>query len=320
MSLANGGFVLGTNYWEDAKSGSNSISIQGDNQTVTRVFRVKSADVPTFIRYCLGFAQTQSSGSVYNIHRELPEQHPSFPSMWAMEVSSAKGEGFVWSTPTAATMQDGNHVIAYNEYKLEVVYRSVDFDILTDGAVSNELYRYVSRHYTFSAEYLTYWGVMKYCTSPNQLMGGQPGKISCNIEKTLTWQMVPENPSDPYNVPNYANVKNCVGRTNNATFDGDVKGTVLFLGVDPQRTRPNIIDQQIYWTVGMKFGIKNNGSAIGTDSTDGAAGWNYIYDPYASTPLWDLVTGAKTPFAAGSVSGQRLYDQADFSTLFKLPV
>lgn len=316
----NGTWILNSNYWE--REGSGEFQIAGDNQLTYRTFLTNWIDAQQFALDCLGYAYVQQQGSEYKILRVLPDAHPYFgqggnnPCLFATEVSG-KGLGHTWTSSKTATMTvPGTTFIKYDRAELNVTYRAVDYQVLKDNQVTSELQRYVTRTSTYSGEYLTFDGRMKYNTPDGAVkreLHNLAGKIVCNVEKTLTWHMVPDpDSSNVLNPPNYANVLKCLGKLNNAVFDGDPVGTVLFLGLDPHRTKPNFTNGQVYWDIAMKFGVKNNGSPIAGDTTDGAAGWQYIYNPYVF--LWDLIS------SDGTTSGNRLYQYADLSTLFKLPV
>lgn len=285
-----------------------------------------------FIMDLIGFTNLGvPSGGYAPLSRTLPDRHPRWRSLYCTEVEVA-GRGFTWdATGRTATMQDSSGSIQFNKAAVKATYRNLDYDIVNDAGITTELDRYVVRSFGYNGIYATVDGKMFFCSKitdsngnlVSPLSGTQPGRMIPQVEKTLTWMQVPANPSDPDNPPTYAAIKSLQGKINQAPFDGDPAGTVLFLGTDPHRSKPHLVNGAIYWTLVYKFMVTNNGSGINAyDGTGGCpntatedcyAGWNYIINPYLTTPRFDLLT------RTGLKTGARIYESGDFTQLFKIP-
>lgn len=326
FTLSSNGVASGLQYVELFESGSFMYS--ADNSYAERVFLVDWQYIGPFITALVGYYTVSAGGSIIrgpSGSQTLPDIHPKWsigrygtsPPTTGLYCQDCKveGRGVYWSNGTTATTQDpkAGYSIRFNAARVVATYRGVKYDILPDSAVTSELQRFCERRYTFNHQYATYQGNMRFCSTNNGL-AAPPGKIVGQMEKTIIWHKVPSNPADPYNVPTYTTVKSALGCLNSVAFDGDVAGAVLFLGIDPEKTVPDMNTGSVYWTVAYKFAVMNNGAAIAGDTVDACAGWNYILNGYNDTPVWDLVTGGKPN--AGTVNGYRIYQHYDLNNLF----
>ncbi len=189
-------------------------------------------------------------------------------------------------------------------------YRPVDFAVLDNSLISSspggELARFCTRKYAFAADYLTLEGAMKYVTRPDHTaLQVPPAKITGNITKTITWHEVPAKIANPFTPQNIANITTCLGKVNTETFDGNLPGTVLFVGVDPQMVTPKLSTTQYTWEISLSFLVRDNGLCAATGEE---AGHQYRYD--TPNQRWDLIT------SDGTLGGPRVYETADLNNIF----
>lgn len=349
MALADAQFILSTNgivsgrsYVELVESGNFQGSMEGGY--AERIFLVDWSYVGQFVMYLMGFPclSIKANGGYYGLYRSapyatLPDIHPRWggaistdpqansgttnSGQYAASAPSGglycqdyvvSGKGFDWSNPSSAVTQDStaSNSIKFSVAEVRATYKSVDYDVLPDSAITNENQRFVNRTYTYNHQYTVVDGPMYFYTAPSRLTGQRCGKMVGQIEKTMTWYQVPASPLDVYNCPTYAAIQTLLGTVNSVTFDGDAPGTVLFLGVDPHKTKPNLINGQVFWDISYKFGVMNNGAGI----TGETAGWNYLWNgnPQGGG-MWDLVTNV-----AGDSTKQRIYNSGDHNLLFQI--
>jgi hypothetical protein len=308
---------LGPNdYLEDRKTGKEQYS--PGTATANRSFIVRWGARSRFLDDLLGYSYLDVSD---NVLRVLPAEHPEIENFFA-EDATVEGEGVL-----GATLSDScDWTIA----RINVNYKSRDYAVLADNAVSTELERYTSRTFAVAAENLTLQGNMQFVTTCSVLQS-PPTKLTMSMECTYVWHEVPANPDQPFIVPNLTAITNCVGRVNSVTFDPTAlnapPGTVLFLGLDPKMvcgklcadTSPAPLGNY-HWEIQMKFLYRNNGQKTASrrcargisGSVTEYAGHNWVYNVDASLNDWDLIT------SDGTTTGPRVYTSANLNTLWDI--
>lgn len=289
-SVPNDAIPLG--YFKEQKESGKETYAHG-NSSATRVFLCCWNCRAAFVDDVLGYAYLDGSNT---LHRVLPDPHPDLYNFWA-------GDATIEGIGTVGVGVNG--AIAFPTAKVTVNYRPFPYRFLADAFTGSEINRYVSRQYAFNADYLTVNGTMKFVTPvPPTVLTAPPGRITGTMELTLTWHEVPGKATNPFEPPNIENVIDCYGRVNDSDFDGYDAGTVLFMGIDPQMSTPRLAGDNFYWTIAMKFLIRDNGAGIGGET----AGHQYLYD--VANARWDLVT------SDGLTGGPRIYQEADLNSLF----
>lgn len=341
LSTSTNNWVQNTNYWELLRPNkTGDASFMGDSSTAIRWFSVAWDSAAAFIDDLLGYTYLGAAAFGYlPLRRFTPDPHPRWAQAYCVE-ATVEGIGHERTNGTIATINNATGDVAFDKALVKATYKSLDYDIKEDSeivstklAAQDETLRFVTRTYGVNSEFFTFDGKMLFVSGPTgdsgakQMTGERPAKQIYRVEKTMTWHQVPARPDDPYNVPTYDAIKACMGKINSAVFDGDPAGTVLFLGVDPQRSRPSLVDGTVYWTISYKFSVMNNGEGVNSydgtgactdeDTEDCWAGWNYIFNPYlkganVADNRFDLIT------TSGAKAGNRLYGTADFYRLFKI--
>lgn len=292
-------------YHELKDTGRESISL--GNSDVVRVFLVKWTRRAAFLDDLLGWAQQDviPDGLVLRV---LPDPHPNFDLFYASS-ATVEGMGILGNSGGAAT---------FTVAKITCSYKPVTYSILADSLTNtNELYRYVTRSFTYASEMMTTYGRMQFVSRANQqFLEYKPTRVIGTIEATYIWHQVPALGSDVWTCPNINTILEATGKVNSQLFDnypagtGYAAGTVLFLGAEPRMVTPALGQDWHYWEIAMKFLIRDNGPAIAGDPYDGRAGHNYIFDSAQNPGRWDLITNN------GSQTGQRLYEYYDLNSLF----
>jgi hypothetical protein len=255
---------------------------------------------PSFLDSLLGWSYLDGANA---IHRILPDEHPDIANFFACD-ASVQGRGEL--------DHNDNNAIDWTIAEVTANYKPVPYDVKSDNEITTELDRYVTRIYSFSADYLTIQGNMKWVSrSPaGQALSSQPGKTTGTMSMQYVWHEVPGKASNPYVVPNFNAIISCLGRVNSVPFDPNgadcPAGTVLFIGVDPKMQTPKLTDEVFYWEITLSFLYRNNGPGIGGET----AGHNYIFD--AANNRWDKVT------ADGTAGGTPIYGSADLNSLFTI--
>lgn len=214
------------------------------------------------------------------ITRDVPESHPHYPGLYAMEARLLLGLG--------VGAQDGRGGVSYDRARYAITYRGVDYDIFEDGV--DEWNRFTSKYRTFSIETLPLPGsTFKYVDGSNPVMPipETPGKLFPSQEITYVWRRVPGIPD--------SGIDECNGKVNEDTFDGYPEETLLLAGVEP---RPYISStRQPLYDISFKFLYRKTT-------------WNKIYQQSENDFTLVTTTGLET--------GQKIYGSADFTQLFNL--
>lgn len=310
MAISDGGFILGTaeqvvsnglGWYAESQDGGNE-DYSTENGSASRVFLTNWADRDIFIDNLLGY----SSAVGANLARVLPDRHPDFNTLWAMDASS-KGIGYC--------NKDSHGSIGFRLAKITASYQPVDYVISNAGG--GELSRYCSRQYSFSSQYISLQGYMQWVTrSGNKTLNVPPGKVIGAVEKTISWHQVPGDADAQ--VPLEQTITALAGSVNSTTFDGHYAGAVLFLGCDPHMIKPRLtassgMSGYYLWELQYKFLVVRDDPSdfppvVG--DTSAVAGHNYCYD--VMNDRWDLVT------ATGLVAGPKIYAYANLNDLFDI--
>lgn len=294
---------LGSLQYVELHRTSGKSTFAPGNSNATRVFAVKWANYVSFVDDVLGYG-TWNGGT--GITRVLPDSHPDMPLFYAI---NATVEPMGESSLSAGIIGTGN-ASSWDIAVITVTYQPVTYLVKADGDVTSELQRFTTRTWSFSNEYFTTNGAMKF-VSNGQPMGRPPARITGAIELQIVWHDVPVSPSNPAFVPNRGGILNCLGRVNSSTFDVGfgswTVGTVLFAGAEPKLVTPRLGSDLHTWEITHKFVIRDNGS--GGYSGD-QLGHNYVWNQRLGD--WDLITHN------GLEGGNRLYLTADFAQIFQI--
>jgi hypothetical protein len=332
--------------WDSAPGFSSSSSGGGH-------WTIDTNNVQNFLSDCLGYSYVIPTGDPdepYFLRRILPDSLFDWPVFYAQ---SAKVEGIGAPGESPYTFE-----IDYPVAKVTVDYKPFDFRLLEDnelsGNLGQELERYVTRGMGFEQQMLTLNGNMKYCTVPKDNVATPPGKITGTQEFNFTWHQVPALQGNPFTPPNLQAIIDCLGRVNSVPFDtvaglNSPAGTVLFMSADVKMELPSLGGSEAqsfltfgglyYWTITMKFLVRNNGvySAMrgqpgnpggfgNTDLNGVVQGHNFIYRITGPSslrkPFWDLITAdgnfTVTAGTPPTVDGITIYESADLNTLFTI--
>lgn len=209
---------------------------------------------------------------------QLPALCPGSSSLYAESV-----EFKPYSGDTGATFVGGSPS-TYDQAEVTVQYKTIPY--------SSESNQIVTRRISMSGEFLVLpnRGLQWSGTPPVPVKGEDlnAGKIIATLEHQLTFHRVP--------VPNYADIRALIGKVNDGAFEGAAAGTLLFLGAEFRQEVTT--DGSHPWEVDQRFMERRiNG--------DSALGWNYFFRP--DTGTWEQLE---------TVSGDPIYDEGDFDSLF----
>lgn len=249
-----------------------------------------------------------------------PEEHPYFYNYFA---SSATVEPL--GKPSNLVGQDSPN---WPKVKITVVFRPVDYNIVTDSSYGSpgyyELNRFVTKQTTGNVEFQTVNGFFSFVNTPEPKLplDIQPAMTVPATRLVYTWHQVPTTTRtagtatvpDLGKVPNYDTVQSCLGYVNLYTFDGYPPGTVLFSSWEPSLVMPQTAtESNYYWNISYTFAVRDYGDAASEGIPYKVAGehigWNYAFSPYSG--FWDLYT------SDGYTTGYTMYDYIDFTNLFK---
>lgn len=294
-----------------------------------RYFHVPWSSRLQFLQTMLGYS-TNKGGS---ISRQLPDNHPDMPWLWAVDYELVKGIGAVGlgtsglisyfnSDPGAQTLGVGG--VAH----IKLVYRPLDFELYSDGDLGNiqadvpEMYRFVTRDSDYAVQALPLpaaANLLKFSQNPPSgiaLIGtpvnnGAGTKLFPTREVVYTWHDVPDVPDQI--------IDQCVGTVNDSTFDlpvpfnganvggygspnngGYAPGTLLCMAPKKKRTRSVV--GRVQWTITYRFLYR-------------PTGWNYF--PYVD-PNSGVLSFLQATFN-GQLNGPTLYGMSHFANLFTQP-
>lgn len=322
MGINDGGYILTTAenvlangggfYSESTDGGDEDYSSQ--NGQAIRVFYTTWGERKLFIDYLLGWSVPVGK----TLRRVLPDQHPDFPPLYAVDASS-KGVGSAFVGTSGA--------IAFPLSKITATYRAVDYIVTDDASIAgSELNRFCSRTYTYSSQYLSVQGYMQWVSrTESKTLTAPPGQIVGLTEYNVVWHGVPGG-QVPADVPLSGTISALAGCVNSKEFDGYPAGSVLFLGADPHMSKPQLtatvgLPGFYQWEMGYKFLIARDSvffyPPLPTDPISEVAGHQYLYD--TQNKIWDLIT------SDGMIGGVNangtsttLYQYDDLNKLFDL--
>lgn len=295
------------------------------DQYAVRFFEGPWFQRKAFYDAMLGYPQDGSgTDRPLGIVRAIPANHPEHTWLYAVDCELVEGKG--------AITEGDNGLIQYVNMdpamaadfpgvaKVKVTYRPLDYDVRTDTELEshfdgNELYRYVTRNWTYAIKSLpvptrTH---LRFAEGPAGVItrpidAAQAQFILSTREVTYTWHQVPDVPQ--------SNIDDCLGKVNEGAFDAPKKidgfsvsgygsetdgyeaQTLLFL--TPQIARQRSIAGRVTFSIIYKF----------------------LYQPQGWNKFPALSSGALTFLLAtfdGTVTGKTVYSTADFEKLFRLP-
>lgn len=294
-------------YAENSDGFSCSFGPNGEN-SVTRICHINYADELQFLSDMLGRA-TAVGGSIF---RDLPEQHPRYGRLFATRAELRQGLGpctFDVDEPPVNPIKHDTLIYA-------VTYQAMPVDMKEDDVVTDadcpELSRFVERTRDFEMDNLIMPpAVMRYVDgSPTGAPFPQAGvKLFMSQALSYRWLKVPMAPGKlPGDLPGNleARVKACMGRVNDDWFDHTrfAPGTLLMVGLKTERYWD--FDGAEYWNLTYLMSHRDNGE----NGSGAHYGHNWYYHSQSGAFL--LVTHD------GTAGGRKVYDAADFNSLFSL--
>lgn len=232
----------------DSASSPCSSNLSNDAQEATLVGLVPWNKQRSAARFFLGFAYTDTSTA--RLVREVPEQHPTFPWLYADSISFTpylirSNADNVDGEPKVTSVFYPNLKTGYYEYAVATVrYRSFRCRFLDDSYIATaqdewQRYTYFETESKFEALQVT-GGLSQLTFAEGTGASGQPlagttkfgAPMAMLLSKTgftLYWLQVPfdyVSESTSYFYP--TKILNCVGTVNSSTFLGNFDaGTVL---------------------------------------------------------------------------------------------
>lgn len=296
-------------YTEFSQGNSQEWSYQGNVARGVRVFDVeKWADRFDFVQTMIGYSDLMDGATSY-VTRVLPQPFPALtrankkPWLWARQLQSCRGMGLIGASPK---FEPASWAGNYEQARVTLTYESVPYPVYSDDQVRNpatgypdesQLYRYVSRQYQPSSEYLTFpRGAYKWCTAPVVPVDSSNGRVVAFLEVTYTWHEVPGVP---------AAVFTHVGCVNSATFDNAAAETLLLVGaaIKPYR---NIVGARVY-DVEYKKRFFNPSAGVGHN--------HFLrYVDAATEPFYDRIT------KDGNPASNPVFAKKDFAELYRPPL
>jgi hypothetical protein len=317
---------------------SGKASFELDASTVTRWYDLTdeagtySFDTHyKYVRTLLGYPKviTGPAGVRY-IARRLPHSI----NLYTHVPTASSYANFLWATKCNVhprgpliygTAADGRDYPRYKQYRFEVTYESLtwepraDSDITQTSGVPDESawQRYVTKIAKPAGQFFTYTGATlgyKWVSTGATVETGVAKLItSCNLQ--ITWHQVPEAAVPSFFISGAASqqaIDTCIGKVNNASFNGYPSGTLLLLGVQLMPKRSPFGDR-IYDIVYMFKYFQ----PVTTSSHQ------YIFKPTSPSSGWTEVTTTGVTNLIGTAgngaAGVSVYDWANFSALFKPP-
>ena len=308
---------LSIQYWESVEGYSESADSEG-NVTATRVLYCEWADRKDFCRALLGFSRVGFAGSEIVLRRSLPEKHPDIPAMYCVRADMIGGKGTpqhqhdsgliaFYAAALPANMLGGRPG-GYAYFRTE--WKMLPWDVKRDNEIGgDETARYVERTEIFSGESITLPGkcfrfstVIAPAATGRTIPEGLP-KLVLGGELHMKWMQIP---SQDNRLPAglRANIRACVNRVNQTTFEGYDSGTLLCLAPQIERKRSVIgIDT---FDIESVFAVKEK------EDADGVGGWNTVYRRDLTTgPGFDFIESVDDPTLS-------IYREEDLYKLFFL--
>jgi hypothetical protein len=338
-------------YTELVKDGSPAFSIENDTSSVKRSLLINWDDLGDARLAFLGGPQIMGAaaaqfgppapGASSWISRHLPDAFRLFGDTQGrryLYATKFSGSGYGMPVGSGNGIHDGSDTPIYRYAKIEVVYETLTYDIVSDddmvsmGLTFNNnpdeatLARYVTKEINPGAEYLTLpAGGFKFVTTGTPPVQGGPGKIVPNFDLALTWHLVPLkavgcsllNPQleDPP-------IDNCLGNVNSEDFPavtasgnpGWPMGTLLMTGATIKPVRSTFGDRLYDLTYRFKF-LKKGIQLLYYQGTQANLFHDAGYFEVTTTGTTNLVANNNDP-GSGAVN---IYPWADFNQLFRVP-
>lgn len=258
-----------------------------DASMVTSVRAVDWNNGDLFTWDMLGYTERVGAGSGAALVRHIPERASYFDWLYCSEVQLLNG--YKNHGQDAAF----NDAVKFDHALYRCTFRAVPWLVKPDNEISQnnpaaELERYVERKRKFVAEQQKIPGARYvYDDGSNNPVPEVPARLFAYIPLEYTWKQIPIAA-----IPATA-IVNCLNHTNAAIFDDRYAAeTVLFLGVDERQ----------YWSAAGVFVAD-----LTFQFAWRADGWNKIPKSDGTLVLVKV---------EGSSPAKRIYDTADFNTLF----
>ena len=251
-----------------------------------------------------GLSRSASTPNFDESQGSLPEPHDTFANFYASSATFEKAG--------QPTKKDGP--TTWNKAKVSVVFRPPMWNVIKDGVVPSEIYRFIEKKATGQADFQTSSATsFKFVTDPNhRLLQFSPGRMVPAARFSYTWKQIPvalrsDGKPNLTVVPNFFTLQSLVGSVNSVAFDGFPPGTLLFANWSQKLVLPQLSsDGFYYWDITYEFGNRDYGTS--TLESGYNIGWNYVLD--VLNDRWDLVTDT------GTVGGRKQYQYADLTPLF----
>lgn len=266
------------------------VSFIPDGSMCVRPCLVDWDDQQHFVQDMLGYSVRQGNSIV----RSLPDRHPEYDWLYAVDAEVANGIGAPAQDSGASDMirfVDKPGSSTSGKAIINVTYKHLDFDVKTDEEAAahadGELSRYVSRTRTYATEALQIPGSTFKFVSDNVVIQQPWTKRTYTMELSYAWHQVP--------AVNESKIADCLGCVNSNAFDSGkyaVK-TLLFVAPDIRRTRAASGD--IAYEITYKFLFRPNGwnsfyraSVFDYAAVIGTDGITYPYDSVNFLELFQL--------------------------------
>lgn len=250
------------------------------------------ADRALFRQAMIGYGAIDTTTNPDSIIRITPERHPEEPSLYPVSASliGCIGVPSENAGTTLIKFADGG-VVGTDSARIQVVYRSVDYIIKTDGEVAGttiangrELLRYVSRYSNFRTEVQKMPGhSYKFSPSNIQITDSLPRLIP-TAEYTYVLHDWPQVPT--------AAISGAIGKVNNGTFDNATFAaeTMLFHSYSYK------VQYNSYGTLAYEISYK------------------FLYRPSGWNKFWSKENGIELTIVTTN-GGKLLYNLADAAGL-----
>lgn len=226
-----------------------------DNVEANRTVMVKWSDRLKLVQDLIGYTRAKDG----RLEREVPEQHPEFPWLYAQACDLREIKGISLQNADGSYrvgQRDGNGTIGTEDgYAVyDVVYRPFAFDVKKDTEVTSEIDRYVVREYRFGTDSLTLPGqILQWAVAPKDKIPEPTARVFATCTVLYHWYQVPT-----LNLKYYLAK---LGTVNDATFDAayinGAAGTLLFQSLEARRVVSAIAFP--YWDITFGFLYRHQG-------------------------------------------------------------
>lgn len=314
----------GTGYEED-------VSIE--EVSCTRVLECRWDFRYKFYDALIGWAEINggTSAAPAGLKRHLPEPHPYMNNVFCTGAKLVMGTGrpdvertdcIIAYVDTdldppgsAITINSAGGIGHYGRARFVTKWEKLNFNVWSDEQMSgttaaapqSEFFRFVDKTSDWSGQSIPIPGnQFKWVTitandgGVNQYLPAALSKKFYREEITYTWMRVPDVPT--------VGIQACLGKVNNATFDGYAAGTLLFEAPMRKRMQNMPLDPDGYY-------YDHAFKMLYAPET-----WNKLYRAtLLPNPGFDEFTVSGATNLIAMADGQSQYDYADFTKLFKVP-